>query len=113
MSDISKLIGEKIRTTRKFRGLSQEGLAEKAGLNVSFIGQIERGSKKPTIETLDKIVSALDITFAELFSIENRTQTKDSTVIERILFELRDLSVEEQEDLYILLKQILRFRNKT
>lgn len=112
MSDISKLIGEKIRTTRKFRGLSQEGLAEKAGLNVSFIGQIERGGKKPTIETLDKIVSALDITFAELFSMENQAQIKDSTVLEKISFELSDRSVEEQEDLYNLLKQILRFRDK-
>ncbi|MDT8718418.1 helix-turn-helix domain-containing protein [Clostridium sp. 19966] len=45
MSDISKLIGDRIRFFRQDRGYSQEQLALKANLNVSFLGQVERGIK--------------------------------------------------------------------
>lgn len=70
MSAIAKLIGEQIRTFRQDRGLSQEQLALKSELNTTFVGQVERGIKKPTIDTLEKIVNALDITFEDLFSFE-------------------------------------------
>ena len=42
-------------------GLTQAELAEKTGLSDNFIGLIERGIKHPTLETLDKIASALEV----------------------------------------------------
>jgi len=112
MSNIAKLVGERIRILRQERGLSQEQLALRASLNTSFIGQIERGGKKPTIETLDKIVTALDITFEELFNFENNTKDRNSTVIDKILFTLNGRTPDEQEEVYVILKQILQFRDK-
>lgn len=112
MSNIAKLVGERIRTLRQERGLSQEQLALKASLNTSFIGQIERGGKKPTILTLDKIVTALDITFEELFRFENIVKVRDTTIIDKIVFELNGRTAEEQEDLYFILKKMIQFRDK-
>ena len=112
MSDIAKLIGEQIRAFRKDKGLSQEQLALKADLNTTFVGQVERGVKKPTIDTLEKIVNALDITFEDLFSFEkNFIKYKDSTIIDKIVFELEGHTKEEQIVIYNLVKQILNFRD--
>ena len=112
MRDISKLIGEQIRAFRQDRGLSQEQLALKADLNTTFLGQVERGIKKPTIDTLEKIVNALDITFEDLFSFEkNIIKHKDSSIIDKIAFELNRLSIREQTVIYNVVKQILHFRD--
>lgn len=59
-------IGENIRLLRIKSDLSQEQLAFNAGVNTSYIGQIERGEKNPTIKTLDKISLALDIDLIDL-----------------------------------------------
>ncbi|MFC3746793.1 helix-turn-helix domain-containing protein [Paenibacillus sp. GCM10012306] len=59
-------IGENIRISRLKNGLSQEQLALNAGVNTSYIGQIKRGKKNPTIKTLDKISKALGIALIDL-----------------------------------------------
>lgn len=65
MSSIES-IGENIRLLRNKRDLSQEQLALNAGVNTSYIGQIERGEKNPTIKILEKISSALKIDLIDL-----------------------------------------------
>lgn len=113
MSDISKQLGERIRMLRQNRGLSQEKLGEKADLNTSFIGQIERGGKKPTIETLEKIVIALDTTFEELFAFDREIpKFRDTTIAERIAFELNGRPQDEQQAVYNIVKQILQLKDK-
>lgn len=59
-------IGENIRLLRHRRGMSQEQLALIAGINTSYIGQIERGEKNPTIKILERISSALGISLLDL-----------------------------------------------
>ncbi len=78
MSTINTLIGERLRTFRKKQGLSQDKLAEKAGLHNTYIGQVERGEKNITMESLQKIVNALEISFEELFRNVNTAQTPNS-----------------------------------
>ncbi|MEK4346512.1 helix-turn-helix domain-containing protein [Paenibacillus sp. FSL P4-0184] len=48
-------IGESIRILRLKNGFSQEQLALSAGVNTSYIGQIERGEKNPTIKIIEQI----------------------------------------------------------
>ena len=67
MEDIVKVVGERIRNFRKERGFSQEELAHHASLHNTYIGQLERGEKNATIESLYKITNALGITLEELF----------------------------------------------
>ena len=61
MSEISKLIGQRIRNYRTQKNLSQEKLAEAAGCHPTYIGQVERGEKNATLESIEKIASALNI----------------------------------------------------
>ncbi len=61
-----KLLGETIRSFRKEAGFSQEKLAEKADLHHNFIGELERGEKAATVDTLLKIAKALKIRVRDL-----------------------------------------------
>ncbi|WP_306412715.1 helix-turn-helix domain-containing protein [Ectorhizobium quercum] len=56
-----------IRRIRVLRGIAQDDLALSAGVERAYVGHLERGSKNPTIETLQKIAGALDCKIAELF----------------------------------------------
>ena len=46
MSELSKQIGERLRSLHLTAGLTQEHLAERADLHTTYIGQLERGEKK-------------------------------------------------------------------
>ena len=56
-----KELGIQIRAQRKHFRLTQEELAEQAGISLSFLGHIERGSRKASIETLVSLANALNI----------------------------------------------------
>jgi transcriptional regulator with XRE-family HTH domain len=60
-------IAENIRRIRKDRNITQEALAYEAGLNRAYIGYIERGERKPSVETLEKIAKVLKVRIFELF----------------------------------------------
>jgi len=60
VSAIATKFGQVIRSNRELRGLSQEALAELADLNRSYLGEIERGTTVPSIETMQKLADALN-----------------------------------------------------
>jgi len=64
---IYQKIANNIREARSSKGVTQEKLALEAGLNRAYIGYIERGERKPSVETLEKIAKALHIKLKELF----------------------------------------------
>ena len=70
-------LGKRIRTHRKNKHFTQEQLAERAGVSLSFIGHIERGSRKASLDTLVSISNALEISPAVLL--------QDSLVSEIVL----------------------------
>ena len=72
---ITQATANQIRNFRQKQNLSQEQLALKADLNPAYLGQIERGLKCPTIETLYKIVCALDISLPEFFAFDVTSRT--------------------------------------
>lgn len=53
-------MGMRIRQLRKAKGWSQDGLAKKCGISMSFLGHIERGSRIMSLETFVSICNALD-----------------------------------------------------
>jgi transcriptional regulator with XRE-family HTH domain len=59
-------LGARLRTRRTELGLSQEGLAHKAGLHWTFVGQVERGQRNISLHNLLKLAHALDIDPADL-----------------------------------------------
>ncbi|MBI5546511.1 MAG: helix-turn-helix transcriptional regulator [Deltaproteobacteria bacterium] len=67
--EITKALGKRIRQLRQSRPekLTQEDLAERADISVSFLSMIERGERAPHIETLIRVAAALDVSISELF----------------------------------------------
>lgn len=55
------LTGQRIREARKFRGLTADFLAEKVGLATESLRHIENASSKPSLQTLYKIATELDV----------------------------------------------------
>ena len=62
-----KKFGAKVREERLKRNLSQEELADIAGVHRTYIGMIERAEKNITLENIKKIGSALKISLSSLF----------------------------------------------
>ncbi len=52
--------------TRQRRGLTQEALAEKAKVSVSYISMLSRGRRSPPLDTLESLARALEVTPADL-----------------------------------------------
>jgi transcriptional regulator with XRE-family HTH domain len=61
-------IAKRVRQLRKINNLSQEQLAERAGLHPTFIGNIERAEKNSTITTLERIAQAFKIPLIQLLT---------------------------------------------
>ncbi len=75
MSELAKTVGQRIRNYRLKLGLSQEKLAEISGCHPTYIGQLERGEKNATLESIEKIASSLNVPLSRLF--ENLGGTDD------------------------------------
>jgi transcriptional regulator with XRE-family HTH domain len=61
------LFGRTVRRLRKQRGLSQEKLAELAGMHLNHVSSIERGERNPGLLSVLKIAKALDVPVTDLF----------------------------------------------
>jgi transcriptional regulator with XRE-family HTH domain len=66
VSDIGERFGERLRAVRRSQQISQEKLADLAGLHRTYISSVERGERNVTIETVQKLADSLHVTMAEL-----------------------------------------------
>lgn len=64
---LSAKFGDVIRELRKERNLSQEELADKADVHRTYIGMIERGEKNITLENIQKLAKALNVSLKSIF----------------------------------------------
>jgi transcriptional regulator with XRE-family HTH domain len=62
------LFGEVLREVRKKQGLSQEELAFQSGYHPTYIGQLERGRKSPSLRAIMSLSSALNTSGSELLA---------------------------------------------
>ncbi len=63
--------GQQVRKSRLKQGLSQEELAEKAGVHRTYIGMIERAEKNITLLNIEKLAKALNMSIVDLLRINN------------------------------------------
>lgn len=98
MNSIHYEIGNRIRQLRNRKGFSQEKLAELSNLNTSYIGQIERGEKNPSVDTVYSIANALDIDISQLF--KNISPSNDNSYAQKIYSIM--LNLDEKHSKYLL-----------
>ncbi|HTZ87865.1 MAG TPA: helix-turn-helix transcriptional regulator [Solirubrobacteraceae bacterium] len=66
LSDATRLFGERVRSRRRALGLSQERLAERAGVHWTFVGQVERGQRNLSLHNALKLAGGLGVDLVEL-----------------------------------------------
>src|SRR5207253_10207249 len=66
---VRKFLGQRVRALRQQRGLSQERLADRASLSGKFIGEVERGDKSISIDSLYRVSVALEVPLRELTDV--------------------------------------------
>jgi transcriptional regulator with XRE-family HTH domain len=65
------LFGRRIRTIRNTTRLSRERVAERAGINPNYLGEIERGEKWPSLEVLESLSKVLNVQVATFFEYDS------------------------------------------
>ena len=70
MTDLRGQVGARLKQLRKARRLTQEALAERAGLSYKFIGELERGKANPTLTTLAALSDALGTRLIDLLGVQ-------------------------------------------
>ena len=58
---VTRRVGENLRRAREELGLSQEELADRAGLHRTYVSGVERGVRNPTVTVLEKLAKALKV----------------------------------------------------
>ncbi len=66
ISSATRVFGERVRARRQELGLSQEALADQAGVHWTFLGQVERGQRNLNLHNLLKLAAGLGVDPAEL-----------------------------------------------
>jgi two-component system, response regulator len=66
-ADLKTLLGTAIKTERSQLGISQEELANRAGLHRTYVSDVERGVRNPSIASIEKLAEALKLSVSALF----------------------------------------------
>ena len=110
MSDLTKIVGQRIRNYRTQLGLSQEKLAELSGCHPTYIGQLERGEKNATLESIDKVASSLNISLSKLFENLGGENTNERNIPLECYEFLLTKNQEEQEQIIKILIEMDKYK---
>lgn len=107
-----KLLGERIKKERLNKKLTQEKLAEMANVSVAFLGQIERGDRKPSLETVVNVSNALGVTVDIL--LQDSYKKKPKSVVFKpelaVDYLVRETGAADLEGIMANLTQMLKKR---
>ena len=104
MSIIAQSLGQRIRELRNEKHMSQEELSFKAGISAAHLGQIERATKNPTIDTVAKIATALNVPLTSLFTDNPSTAVQINATVGKINAYLCTMTEDEQKDLLRIIR---------
>ena len=68
--DVVQLLGANVRRYRKLRGMTQEELALEVGMERSYISDLERCTRNPSVRALGRLAEALSVSPMQLLEIE-------------------------------------------
>jgi len=115
LGNLRKLIGERVRMIRKQRGFTQEELGERAQLKYSYIGAVERGTRNISLDSLEKIISALNTdlgTFFQFNDVEMASNDFDKKALLEIHQQfLEQRSMDEIKLIHKITRDILLVKN--
>jgi transcriptional regulator with XRE-family HTH domain len=70
-SAVARQFGKAVKELRLKKGMTQQALADACGLDISYVGQIERGQRNPTLGAIQGLASVLKVKISELLKSAN------------------------------------------
>jgi transcriptional regulator with XRE-family HTH domain len=105
MGEILKVFGKRLRSLRRAKDLTQEQVAERAGLSLQSVGEIERGRGNPTLVNIERLSAALGEDLTTLFDLGDVKLSKEQAQQE--LLELLNRATEEQVRAILTMVRVL------
>jgi len=99
-------LGKKIREARLNKKLTQQKLAEKAQIGEMYLGEIERGTKMPSLRIFIQLIEALDISAD--FILRDELSTGEKYIYDELTEKLKDLTPKQRKTASDLLDAYIR-----
>ena len=96
--NLREFVAKQIRLLRLKSGMTQEYLAEKADLGFNYIYRLENKQLNVKLETIEKIIQALEVDMNTFFNIENQNQSGEFS---QLIEDIRNLPTEKSSPRYI------------
>lgn len=100
-SELNNTFGARLRSLRKAKGLTQQALAEKAGIDDKHLCRIENGKYFPTHATLNKLLNALDVTLEEVGLNLEQIQINNNPIMSKALQILNSAKDDRELNCYL------------
>lgn len=104
MKTKKELLGLRIKEFRENRKLTQDKLAEMVGIDPKHLSRIENGRNYPSLETLEKILDNLDVTYEEIFNFKHLVSKEE--LIRKINSKLNNLPNSKLKFIYSIVNEI-------
>lgn len=92
--NLKKSFGQNLQKYRKYRGLTQEQLAELIGVDVTSISSVETGKYFPSADNLSKLVDVLQIQYSDLFEFDSNLSNEE--ILEDIITMLSSFKTDKK-----------------
>ena len=109
---LKQVVSERIKALRLERGLTQEQLCERAEISVDAVNRIENGTRVPTIDTLEKIASALGSSVSDLLHTQTQKPAKSPAAVRRLLTLVEHEPPDVQETIEEIVRAALKLTKK-
>ena len=106
MERTKKLLGARIKELRKVKGLSQDQLSEKVGIDPKHLSRIEVGKGYPSLDTLGSIGQALNVEIRDFFDFDHLEQ--QGMLVDQINELLKEADEKKVRLVYKIAKAIIR-----
>jgi len=92
-NEVRDILATNVKTLRRHRNWTQADLAEKSGLSIVYLSDIERGNKWPYLDTLVKLADVFKVDVYELVKPENVPPPTATKIIKKYTEEMTDIMV--------------------
>ena len=99
MISIREILADNLKEKRRKKGLTQEKLAEKAGMSLQYLAMLELAHKFPSGEMLERLANALDIETYELLAIAPSANNELELLRNDIIYEVKTLNESLAKDI--------------
>lgn len=112
MIDLVRVFGHNLKRLRKSYGWTQERLAERLEVHVSYIGLLERGSRSPSLETAERAAKVFGLPGFEFFIDATVPDRRQQVSIEQLVELVRTAAPERRAVLYAAAKRLLEAKGR-